>query len=57
METKCEDCWYNVYDEELDAYSCDMYIDEDEWSRMASAPKFRCPYFKPADDYYLPSKQ
>ena len=57
METKCEECWYNVYDEELDANVCEMYIDEDEWGRMLESRVFRCPYFKPADDYYLPGKQ
>lgn len=41
----CDNCWYNNYDEEQDAYYCSKYFDEDEWSRLAKNGK-QCPYFR-----------
>lgn len=53
----CEDCWNYNYDDETDEYYCSKDIDEDEWYRFHTRPETRCPYFRQADDYYLPHRQ
>jgi len=53
----CEECWCYNYDEENDEYYCSQDLDEDEWYRIMTHNKGMCPYFRPADDYYLPRKQ
>ena len=35
MTGTCEDCAYNVYDDEMDEYVCEAYLDEDEVYRPA----------------------
>ena len=59
MELDCENCWYNCYDEDEEAYYCRMDIDEDEWARYINSPRARrrCPYFIKADEYFLSRKQ
>lgn len=34
MTGTCEDCAYNVYDDEMDEYVCEAYLDEDEFYRV-----------------------
>ena len=34
MTGTCEDCVYNVYDDEMDEYICEAYLDEDEFYRL-----------------------
>ena len=29
MTGTCDDCAYNVYDDEMDEYGCEAYLDED----------------------------
>ena len=53
----CEDCWNYNYDEETDQSYCSMDIDEDEWYRIVSRRRGKCPFFRQADDYYLPHRQ
>ena len=53
----CEDCWNYYYDAEEDVYECAKDIDEDEWYRIQTQYKGECPYFRQADDYYLPRRQ
>ena len=53
----CEDCWYYDYDEELDDYVCIKDLDEDEVYRMYAQPFYRCPYFKPGDEYSIAKRQ
>ena len=53
----CEDCWNYYYDAEEDVYECAKDIDEDEWYRIQTQRKGECPYFRQADDYYLPCRQ
>lgn len=53
----CEDCWYYNYDEDEDEYYCTQEIDEDDWYRIRTYYKGQCPYFRQADDYYLPKHQ
>ncbi len=53
----CEDCWNYNYDEAEDEYYCTQELDEDEWYRIQTQHKGGCPYFRLADDYYLPKHQ
>lgn len=52
MTGTCDDCAYNVYDDELDEYICGAYLDEDEYFRAMQNSK-SCPYYRSGDDYAL----
>ena len=39
MTGNCDDCAYNVYDDEMDEYVCEAYLDEDEFYRLMSSGK------------------
>ena len=43
---------YNVYDDEMDEYVCEAYLDEDEFYRLMQTGK-SCPYYRSGDDYEL----
>ena len=53
----CENCWNYNYDNEEEEYYCSKDIDEDEWYRIQTFRRGVCPYFREADDYYLPRRQ
>ncbi len=53
----CENCWYYNYDEQEEEYYCSKDLDEDEWYRICAERKGVCPFFRQADDYYLPRHQ
>lgn len=57
MASNCEDCWYYNYDEAEDEYYCTMEMDEDDVYRIHTDRKGQCPFFRQADDYYLPRHQ
>ena len=57
MTGTCEDCVYNVYDDEMDEYICEAYLDEDEFYRAFVQPQGRCPYYRQGDDYTLARRQ
>ena len=42
MTGTCDDCAYNVYDDEMDEYVCEAYLDEDEFYRLMQTGK-SCP--------------
>ena len=44
MTGTCEDCAYNVYDDEMDEYVCEAYLDEDEFYRVQTCGG-ACPYY------------
>lgn len=52
MTGTCEDCVYNVYDDEMDEYICEAYLDEDEFYRLLQHGG-ACPYYRSGDDYEL----
>ncbi len=52
----CGDCVFSVYDELIDGYLCEAYIDEDEAYRLSQSNK-PCPYFREGGDYSLARKQ
>ena len=52
MTGTCEDCVYNVYDDEMDEYICEAYLDEDEFYRLLQRGG-ACHYYRSGDDYEL----
>ncbi len=54
---RCEDCEFYDYDEELDAYVCDMSLDEDEMISFLAGNTARCPYYRYYDEYKSVHKQ
>jgi hypothetical protein len=55
--TRCEDCEFYDYDEELDAYVCQVNLDEDEMISFISGQTGRCPYYRYYDEYKSVHKQ
>lgn len=56
-ETNCESCEFYDYDEYLDAYVCEMKLDEDEMVRFLSGRTRACPYYRFYDEYKSVHKQ
>ncbi len=54
---RCEECEFYDYDEELDAYVCQVSLDEDEMISFISGQTGRCPYFRFYDEYKSVHKQ
>ena len=54
---RCEDCEFYDYDEDLDAYVCQVSLDEDEMVSFISGNTGRCPYFRFYDEYKSVHKQ
>nr|WP_297174635.1 DUF6472 family protein [uncultured Agathobaculum sp.] len=50
MVASCNSCVYNVYDDELDEYACEAYLDEDEYCRLLQNGGI-CPYYRAGDNY------
>ena len=57
MVSQCEECQYYAYDEDYEAYMCEMNMDEDEYARLVSGHRQSCPYYKRGDEYYIVRKQ
>ena len=53
----CETCEFYDYDEELDAYVCDMRLDEDEMVDFLGKNTGSCPYYRFYDEYKSVHKQ
>jgi hypothetical protein len=53
----CESCEFYDYDEYLDAYVCDLRLDEDEMVDFLSGNTRRCPYYRFYDEYKSVHKQ
>jgi len=56
-KTSCEYCQFYSYDEEDDAYYCEVDLDEDEMMRFLSSGQTDCPYWRPGDEYLLARRQ
>ena len=54
---RCEECEFYDYDEDLDAYVCQVNLDEDELYRFLSGSNRDCPYFRLEDEYKLARRQ
>ena len=53
----CESCEFYVYDEDLDAYTCNMKLDEDEMVTFLSGFTKSCPYYRFYDEYKSVQRQ
>lgn len=47
----CDTCVYNVFDEEEDAWYCEVDMDEDDYARMLQSNYKECPYYQLDDEY------
>jgi hypothetical protein len=55
--SNCESCEFYDYDETLDAYVCDMSLDEDEMVNFLGKNTGTCPYYRYYDEYKSVHKQ
>jgi hypothetical protein len=53
MQTNCEFCAYNEYDEDDEEYYCSVNLDEDDMARFMQSSYKSCPYYKPGDEYLV----
>ena len=53
----CESCEFYDYDEYLDAYVCDIRLDEDEMINFLGGNTRSCPYYRYYDEYKSVHKQ
>lgn len=53
MQSNCDSCVYNVYDEYDEAYYCEAYMDEDDVAKMMSGDNRECPYYQLDDEYRI----
>lgn len=51
MQTSCDFCAYNEYDEEEECYYCSVNMDEDDMARFIQSSYKHCPYYKSGDEY------
>ena len=51
IATNCESCEFYDYDEDVDAYVCNMNLDEDEMYRFLQGRNASCPYYRYFDEY------
>ena len=53
MQTSCDFCAYNEYDEEDECYYCSVNMDEDDMARFVQSSYKYCPYYKSGDEYQV----
>ena len=51
MQRNCESCEFYDYDEDLDAYVCDVALDQDEMANFMGRNTQSCPYYRFYDEY------
>jgi hypothetical protein len=54
---RCEDCEFYDYDQDEDAYVCQVSLDEDEMASFVAGQTGRCPYYRYYDEYKSVHKQ
>ena len=52
-----EDYDQEFYDEDYEAYMCDMDMDEDEYAHLLSDDHYSCPYYRNDNEYAVVRKQ
>lgn len=57
VQGSCESCEFYDYDENLDAYVCDIRLDEDEMINFLGGNTRSCPYYRYYDEYKSVHKQ
>lgn len=55
--TNCDFCVHYDWDEEGEAYECNMSLDEDEMVYFLKGNYKNCPYFRAYDEYKIARKQ
>jgi len=55
--SQCENCLHFEWDDELDAYVCNVNLDEDDAERYLRKHVRSCPYFVFYDEYKAVRKQ
>ncbi len=53
----CEQCNHYQYDEDYEAYLCDVNMDEDDYGRVYQSQNMVCPFFSGEDEYQVVRKQ
>ncbi len=48
MASNCEECVHYDYDDEIEAYFCNMDLDEDEMERFLRCDNRACPFYRGA---------
>ena len=51
METCCDFCAYNEYDEDDEEYYCSVNMDEDDMARFVQSSYKRRPFYRSGDEY------
>ena len=57
MAQSCESCEFYDYDEDADAYVCNVGLDEDEMVRFVVGQTKNCHYYRYYDEYKSVHKQ
>ena len=57
MTFNCDTCTYYIYDEDDEAYYCDMDMDEDDAVRQMTQTHTQCPYYRNNDEYEVVKHQ
>ena len=55
--TNCESCEFYDYDEDMDAYVCNVNLDQDEMLNFIGGNTRSCPYYRFYDEYKSVHKQ
>ncbi len=53
----CEECMHYDYDEDYDAYICEMDLDQDEMELFLRGAVKSCPFYEPGDEYKIVRRQ
>lgn len=53
----CDTCVFYDYDEDYDAYSCRVNLDQDEMLHFVTRQTASCPYYRFYDEYKSVHKQ
>ena len=52
-ESRCEECMHFTYDDEFDAYVCEMDLDQDEMESFLRGQTYACVMFEAGDEYKI----
>ena len=55
--SRCEDCVYYDFDDDMDGYVCTVNLDEDEAVDFLLGRENNCPYYRFYDEYKSVQKQ
>lgn len=55
--SNCESCVFYDYDEEYEAYVCEVNLDQDDLADFLAGTARNCPYYRFYDEYKSVQKQ